>query len=438
LATQDHVSLTASFVRPAPDQPRAMSLILLPILAQAISLTMGASGEARVRTVGTTPYEDVATTGQVALNVDLRRTSWTLSYSPTVTQLAIGTPGAYLNVVHSFGLVSRLQLSERTTMNFTENATYGQRNFRQMAVSAPLPTVGDTGTSGTGATGSPPDTSTPGNSSDPQGGSAVLTAPGDRTIRFGSLTSGVGLQHVLARNWSTGASASYAIMGELDTYEPPVFPKRRTYQVDVQLSHLLSRSDSVTLSSSASYVLMEPNAESKLVSATSNWRHTLTRNASMSLFGAAYFVDAVDRLGNHRIVVLPGAGGTLSANIPVQPRPSSLTVFLSGDLAPRVDYQYGGISNGMSTNAGVTWTRNRLMLQVAGYVWHSLGHYGATSVRTIYGMTESITYRLDRPGHWSVTVGGRQAMQDFSSGQQMPFTWVWFVGLSYTTGAMYL
>ena len=227
-------------------------------------------------------------------------------------------------------------------------------------------------------------------------------------------------------------------MGELDTNVPPVIPRRQAYQAGLQLSHVFNRRDTLSISSSGSYTITEPSAESQGAAMSTNWSHILSRNTSMSLFGAVNYAHSIDLLGNNVSVVLPGAGGTLAINTAVQPRPSHLTVFFSGSMAPRVDYQYGGISNSVSGAGGIAWTRERWSLQITGNFWHLIASYGATSAVTTYGASESFVYALDRWRHWTVTGGTRQAMQSYSNGQPLPLTWVSFIGISYTTGPMIL
>jgi len=415
-----------------------MSLTIVPILAQAFSVIMGARSEAMLRADGTGYYLDSTTSGQVALSLNLRRTTWTLMYGPTITEAAIGSRYYYQYVNHAAGLVSTLRLTPRTTMTWSEYATYGQQNFSVLAVNTPAPTItsGTSTSPGNGQVGST--TNAPGQGSNPQNGPMVLAIPENRTIRFGSSTTGLGLQYALAPTWSAGASAGYALMGELDSNVPSVFPRRQSYLAGLQLSHVLTRRDSILVSTSGNYILMEPNAKSELVSIRTTWSHILSRNATMSLFGTVNYARSNDLLGDRESVVLPGVGGTFTAFTAVRPRPSHLTVFVSGSMAPMVDYQYGGISNSIAGAVGVAWTRDRWSLQLAGNFWHMIGSFGETSAVTTYGLAETFAYALDRRHHWNLLIGSRQAMQSFSSGQQMPTIWASFVGVSYTSGAINL
>lgn len=417
-----------------------MSLLLLPVLAQALSLTVSDVSEMRARTDLTGTYMDLTTAGRFALDLKLRRVNWTLYYAPSVTQLGVESSESAVLVLHSEGLAARLHLTPRTTLTWSEYASYGSQNFRVLAVSAPQSGVGNSA-----GLPSSPGAGQPGSSSDGSGqsiaipgqsGSTVLTVPGNRTIRYGSLTSGIGIERQLGRNWAMGALASYALSGEVDSYSPVTIPHARTYQGDVWTSHALSLRDQLRLTASSRYVLIEPGAETFMAMSNIAWNHNFTARAAMSLFAAGFYVNSTDLTADHTRELLPGFGGVLTLDEATRPSGSRIAATIATSNMPVIDYQYGGINDMLSTILRVTWTRRKLSFQILGGASRSIGSSGKVAVLSLYNLSEEIKYQLDRPRHWALSVGTRQAWQSFSTGQQLPMQWVAFLAISYTTGAI--
>ncbi len=117
-----------------------MPLLFIPVLAQALSVMAGDASEMRFRVDSTGQFVDLTTTGRIALDLKLRRTTWTLFYAPSVTQLGLGSSTSSLFVTQTGGLTTRLRLTPRTSVTVTETGTFGQQNFRALAVSAPQQT----------------------------------------------------------------------------------------------------------------------------------------------------------------------------------------------------------------------------------------------------------------------------------------------------------
>ena len=206
-----------------------MSLLLLPILAQALTVSLGDTSEARVRSDELGQHFDLVTTGRAALNLGLKRSSWTLYYSPSISQLSVGESDSTLVLYNMGGLGATLRLSPRTTVDFVETAGYGIENLRALAVAAPQANSGAT----TGTTGSP-NSAQPGTTGPTAGetgsntgalGTPVLAAPENATIKFGSVSSGAGVTQILDRKWAARMFASYTISGGLDSYSESVIPR---------------------------------------------------------------------------------------------------------------------------------------------------------------------------------------------------------------------
>ncbi len=413
-----------------------MHLALVPLLAEAFTFVAGDRTEFRSRTDPSGTFADVVTVAQASMNLNLRRTNWTLMYSPSVTEMSIGTNTSGRYIFHVLSLSAQLRISPRTSLNWSESAMYGQQNFRLQTVSAATPTANSA--SNGGQTGTPPNNPATGTTPGTAGIAPIQGALENRTIQFGSLISNLGLQHSLGRTWSTGLNASYMLIGELDSYVPAIYPRTRMYQLGGNLSHRLGPSDQITFTETNTLSLIEPNAHASISTAGLTWNHQATRHIATTLFGLGSYVYSKDLTGRDTSALLPGFGGSALASTAVRPRPSRLTAVVTGAVSPVIDYLYGSVNNVATGSVEGIWRMNRLTLQVSGMAARSLNTNAAISMISAYTLTESLSYGLDRSMHWTLSTGSRQAMQTFSNGQQVPLTWVTFVGLAYTTGPVRL
>jgi hypothetical protein len=413
-----------------------MSLLLLPILAQALTLSAGDTSEARIRSDDTGQHVDLVTTGNLALSLGLKRTTWTLSYSPSVTQLGLGESSSLLVLFNAGNLNINLRLSSRTTLNFSESASYGLQNLRALAVSAPQTNFGNT-------TGSPADTNPPqpgstgpasGGSSSSTGtaGTPVLAAPEYATIKYGSFSSTIGLAHILDHNWMTGAIASYSDSGGLDAHSETIIPRAHTYSGRATLSRVLGPRDQATTLALANYTLTEPTAEAFFTSLSISWAHRINNLTSSSLSIGEAYSNSTALNGAHSAAVLPIAGATLLLNKVGSLAGGRLSATAETSVAPMVDRLTGSAIQMLNSTVGVIWNKRRFTLQSGVFGATVIGNQSQAAVVSTYGAVESASYQLDRR-HWTVTAGSRQALQRFANSQQTLTLWSAFASITYRT-----
>jgi len=411
-----------------------MSLSLITVLAQALSLTAGDYSEARFRSDGSGQYVDLVTTPRVALSLDFRRTSWTLYYAPTLTDLGVGSTYSTTLLIHAGGLGVQLKVTPRTSLTWSELATYGTQNFRAQSVGA----LGANGTP-VGAIGGQPNSTASTTSGQSNGNaSTVLAVPGNTDIKYGGLMSTLAMDHLIHPDWTLNSYVGYIIQGQLNSTVPVVIPRMQTYFGSVGLAHSFSKRNRLTLSESARYALLEPNSASYIATTNVSWNHVYNPNVVSNAFVSESYVNSIDILGRHSRTVLAGAGASLMLTDTVRPMSSQLTATITLSVMPFIDPQSGGINEMANGAIGTTWTRRRLSLQFSGFFAQSLTSYGDVAVTTVYGLNEGIGYQLDKRHHWQLTAGVREAFQKFPIGPQMPVMWGAFVGLAYTTGAINL
>ena len=407
-----------------------MSLLLLPILAHALTVSAGDTSEVLVRSDDAGQHVDLVTIGRLALNLGLKRTNWTLYYSPSISQLSLGESDSALVLYNAGGLNASLRLSSRTTVNLLETAGYGVQNLRALAVAAPQPNPNTLTDTPAGANAG----SAPGTTGSNLGvtGPNVLAAPEYATIRFGAVSSGAGVTYVLDRKWTTGAFASYAISGGLDSYSESVIPRARMYSGTTSLSRRLGPLDQGIISANANYTLTDPTAEAFFATLSITWTHRFDKWIATSVSTGEAYAESTALDGTHYTALLPMASAnfTLSKTKPVAGGRVSATVGAS--IAPLIDRLSGSVVEMLTTSAGASWNRRRLALQVAAFGATAIGHQNQAGVASFHGASESGTYKLDRR-HWFMAAGTQQAWQRFSNGQQLPLLWAAFIAITYTT-----
>ncbi len=418
-----------------------MSLLFLPILAQALSVSLGDTSEARVRSDEIGQHFDLVTTGRVALNLGLKRSRWTLYYSPSISQLNAGESDSALILYNMGGLGATLRLSPRTTVDFVETAGYGTENLRALAVAAPQANSGaTTGTPGSANSAQPGTTGpTAGETGSNTGalGTPVLAAPAYATIKFGSVSSGAGVTQILDRKWAARMFASYTVVGGLDSYSESIIPRQSTYLGNTALSRLLGPRDQVVGTVLANYTLTEPTAVAFLSTITIAWNHRIDEWSTMSLLAGDAYTDSTGLDGTHYSGFLPVAGVTLTLTKARPLAGGRLSATFASKVAPMIDRLSGSVVQVLTTSAGASWTRRRLTLQMMGIGATAIGNQSQAVVTSNYGVTESATYRLDRR-HWTVMAGSRQAYQRFSNATEPPLLWGAFISISYMTSVGHL
>src|SRR6266545_1619223 len=114
-----------------------MSLVLAPILAQALTFYASDRTEVRTRLVPDDVYLDAETRPSVELELATRRTRWSLSYSPTLSALAIGDSNFGEVVLFHSARADAIFRWPRSQLRLSQSGSFGDRNFQVAALSAP-------------------------------------------------------------------------------------------------------------------------------------------------------------------------------------------------------------------------------------------------------------------------------------------------------------
>lgn len=414
-------------------------MLLLPILAQAFSLSAGDMSTARVRADDLGTHIDVSNAARISLSLDLKRSQWTLTYSPAITRLNLGEADSSTVLVNSGDLSARLRLTPRTTATWSESGVYGRQNMRLLAAgqlipNAPASTASPNAGSAAPATGSP-------NVSPAGTGTLALAAPSDAIVTFGRLQTSLSLNHVLDRTWSTTLAGYYTVGGQLDSNTVATsgqttalyFPRMQTYAGSAMLAKILTPRDSGSIVTNFSHTDVEPSSEAIVATVLGSWLHGFSRSTRMDLSLGASYTRATVAGRAPQASPLPYAQASL-ANTRSLVR-GKLTLFATTSLKPIVD-TYGGVYESFGNAVGANWRKRRVSVTFTGYGSNNIGSVGQTALSANYGVSEVVDYQLDKSARWTASAGSFQTFQSYTTGSQQVIVWSGFVSIAYNTALL--
>lgn len=439
-----------------------MSLVLIGILAQAMTASAGAQSEARLRSDDSGNHLDLVESGTLSLGLRTPRTQWMLSYTPSATQADITADSPRFLLFHMGTLFAAFQPTRRLSLSISETATYGEQYLRLLAVNAvqpsaaASPTVAPTATAGSDqpTTGSVPQ-QTPQTTPVTNANSAVV--PGLQVIRIGSTAASLAATYRLDSQWQTRASVGYAISGGLDASSRVSMPGMRTSTANASLHYALSGRDEVSLTSTASHTStqvygIDTARLAAIASSEFGWIHDFTRRTSSSVTaGVSYAATSASLQADPSLrFPVPGSSNYVDAFIPVRERSlfpvvsamvrtrqgwqrGRLNASLSQQVAQVVDRLVGTVSPRSTTALTVNWLRRRTSVTITGTLARTVGgDLVRGELQSAYGLSEMVTQELST--HWRLILGANQTSATFAQIPGSTGMWVGYVGVSYDTG----
>lgn len=439
-----------------------MSLVLISILAQAMTASAGAQSEARLRSDDSGNHLDFVESGTLSLGLRTPRTQWVLSYTPSATQADITADTPRFLLFHMGTVFGAFQPTRRLSLSISETGTYGEQYLRMLAVNvvqpsaAASPTVAPPATSGSEqpTTDSVPQ-QTPQATPATNASSAVV--PGLRVIRIGSTATNLGATYRLDSQWQTRASVGYVVSSGLDASSRVSMPGMRTGTATASLHYALSARDELSLTSTASHTStqvygIDTPRLAAIASSEAGWRHDFTRRTTSSLTaGVSYAATSASLQADPALrFPVPGASNYAQAFIPVRERSlfpvvsamvrtrqgwqrGRLNATLSQQVAQVVDRLVGTVSPRSTTALTFNWQRRRTSVTITGSLARTIGgDLVRGELQSAYGLGEMVTHELST--HWRLILGASQTSATFAQIPASTGMWVGYVGVSYDTG----
>lgn len=397
-----------------------MVSLLVPLLAHALSINVGASNEARVRSMQSSIRFDDVVTASSELELRSLRTSWRLSYSPSLTYYSLGDSSESRTLLHSGGLGARLQLSRRTMVYFAESASYGTRNFRLIGIDASNYTT-------------PPSNDTTPPSTDVAGRPTPSVTQENRNIRFSSVATTATLMHQFTRRTSGSIAAGYSINGGMGSFAQRYYPRFNQLQGTGQINYALSLRDTATIRMEELWVTTSIGSSANLVTVEGEYAHVFNEHVSAMVGAGPAFWDWRSGDGEERFGLLPAASALVRFNDAWRGRELRLDV--SERLSPRMDRILGTVNPMSTSTVAIESTIDKLRLRASGYVM-IVGDTMESSTSTVIGSSQSAAYAITR--YVSVETGARQSLVGGVGGADSTFLWTVYATAAVSSGAISL
>lgn len=403
-----------------------MSPLFAPVLAQLVTLGLGDRTEARLEFLEGERTTAGSNSPSALLSVQGRRVNFAVGYQPTFTLRPLDSTPRELEIAHEgmadFGYAYPYR---HTTFRFTERATVSQRNYRTDALAPVLPVAGPPDTEPDPDPGTEPD---PG-AGDPEAPEADTTAPQravDTMVRYGTLTTTLGMNHEASARTTYEASVSHHASMGLDRESRREFPLAFGESGFAGVSHQLTRRDRLSLQLNVAHATGAGDSFAWNAEGRGQWDHTLTRRTSTYLGAGVNTSYTLSQEGLGQISIFPTADAgiqhatTLARGV--------LGLSFSASTRPRLDFLRATVDPQLGASTAAAWARDRTTLSLAASTGISLrddedSFNSATGNFTVF-------YTLD--AGFMAEAGARAAWQTLGDRTLVPPVWALFIALSWS------
>ena len=383
-----------------------MPALLAPILAQAITLSVGDRTGISARTFDDEVFVDADTSPSVQLGLTTQRTAWSLGYAPSLTVYSFGEDEEFA-LLH-LGAASASMRWRRHFLTLSQSGGYGRQNLRATPILEPE-VVQDP-------------SAPPGPAQDPAGQNQLL----DQVISYGFSNSNATLTHLLTRRLTLSEFVGYATSSGLDDVARTVYPLQREVSGGANVGYALTRSDTLYTSAESQYVLTGPVGV-LIISAEERWSKRLSATATGEIgAGAAYAQSESETDPEHQVLPVATAALRLEFGRPRQRDALQFTTQLTAD----VDRTTGGVDERVLWGASAERTRGRLTLGASSTGSQSVNPDSADALTSIsagvsaeYALSAHFSLDANVSGNWQNLSGDNEGVSIF---------WLGGIGLTYT------
>ena len=382
-----------------------MPALLAPILAQAITLSVGDRTSVSARTFNDEVFVDAETSPSLQLGLTTERTAWSLGYVPSLSVYSLGRDEEFA-LLH-IGAASASMRWRRHFLTLSQSGGYGRQNLRATPIFQPE-VVQDPALP-------------PGPAADPQSQNQLL----DQVISYGFSNSNATLTHLLTRRLTLSEFVGYATSSGFDDVARTVYPLQREVSGGVNVGYSVTRADTLYTSAESQYVLTGPVGV-LIVSAEERWAKRFSATTSGELgAGAAYARSESETDPEHQVLPVATAALLLEFGGPRQRDSLQFTTQLTAD----VDRTTGGVDERVLWGASAERTRGRLTLGASSTGSQSVNPDSADALTSIsagvsaeYELSEEFSVDANLSGNWQDVPG---------DGDDVSIFWIGGVGLSY-------
>jgi hypothetical protein len=406
--------------------------VLAPILAQAITFAAGDRTEVRTRLNDVDAYFDVETRPSLELELRTPRTSWTLTYFPSLIFLAVGD-STYNEVLllHSARASSTFRWP-RTSLRLSQSGSYGERNFQVAALSAP-----ETGPDTAAPEPTPADPNAPAQPPTTPPTTTPTTVVPDalrtnlQTLSYVSSRSQADLSYALSRRWTFGILGGYEVQGGLGREARGFYPLQRGPLGQLRLTFRSSPIDSLTSEVQGQYVdskggQISGDRQAVLAIADERWVHEFSVNARSDLSAGIGYTRFKPEGGKTDNDLHPFANAGLQHRL--YKADFALEAEYAVRLSPVIDRNTGAVDRRFQWLTQLTWTRDQLsfLLNLVGV--ESLER---DTVLSLTSYTGSFAMRYELTNEFAFDTGVRAFWQRAGINPESTVGGTLFAGLTY-------
>lgn len=418
--------------------PRPSMLpLLVPVLAQMLTITVGDRTEGRYQKVDDRRWE-LTTTPGIALDLRVRRYNFSLGYSPSLLVTPLETkPREYL-VFHDLSASTGYSW-KTTSVSFGSTLRFGEVNFRtaplqNLGGGQPVPTPGGE----PGVTPDPGTTPDPGAMPTPGEGPAVdPTAPGgqaqtrtvDRIVNHIESITTLSVSRAFTRQFSAGGYLSYGVTGAIDERDRLDYPLTAGWTLGGTAYHTqpVGSRDAFVTSALGQAGWGNSGNNVSMIQVDEAWKHTLRPQTRTTLGVGVSVTRTAQTDGLVAVSIFPTfvagiddteklAGGELYASINTYSNP------VLDPLRSTVDPRVGA-------SAFLSWTRAAFNISLNGSAALSVAPEGNDASSTDgYAGAASMGYEVIEG--LSVDTGARGTARSVQGATVVPPSWAIFAGVS--------
>lgn len=413
-----------------------MSPLLAPVFAQLLTLHAGDRTEGRYVDYEQKIYE-AATTPFVALNLQLRRTSVDVYYSPSITVTPLEEAPRDVLTYHQTG-ASVGHTWSRNTLRLSSSFGFGDQNFAfgtlrnqpQLPASGGTPDAPDAEPDAGDGTPTPPDTTPPGpeapDLSDPANGQLDIRDVNVRYYDSHTLLSG---SRQFSREVSAEAHVGHMQAGGLDEASIDQYPVYASWFAGITATYTygLSAYDSFLTTGSIEQSWSPTyGTTAQVLMLTEGWQHVFNKRTFAGLTAGISVTRFTDDTGLEGFSIYPTFQAGLVHGVPLGGGQLSLAIYAYS--APQLDPLRALVDPRLGGGGSINYTRKRLSLGVDGNVAVSIapadynqGAISSANAQAIaaYALSEVV----------SVDAGVRYTRQNVEGAAVIPSSWAAFVGL---------
>lgn len=393
-----------------------------PLILAALTLTLSDTTNAQLRPrIEGGETVDLQTTGNAALTLTGKRSSFGLAYNPSV-----GVVDVTHDPQHTLFHGARATYSyshNRLTLTLGVGGSIGRQSYLTVAGVAPAQDK----PANPPATGAPGAAMMPGQA---QNGTTTGYLVRRQVVNAGSANAAFGMTYVLTRRWSIAGNLGFVIGGGLGDSEE-VLPKYYGPSAGATATYQLTRLDTLATSLNTSYTKV-PTLGSRFVTSTllETWGHRWSKRTATTLgVGVTHLRSRPNAEADYSDSILFAGNIGITHMRPLGEN-ETLSLFASTGLTTPYNPVLGIVQQTLNEAAGVTWHKDRTTLGATATASQSLPLDSPTATRFV-GLGATAGYRLAE--YVGLQLGAawfKQVLPAANAAADVPAQWLIFAGVA--------